>query len=504
MLVFETLYLLSLALLAAYGLNSLGLTWLYGRHRARSDRSLSSSTYINPDGRSSLFSLVTVQVPVYNERYVVERVINAAANLSWPAERLQIQLLDDSTDDTSEIIAATLERHRYRGIRLDHVRRTHRRGFKAGALQNGLASAVGEFIAIFDADFIPPRDFLQRTIPCFDAGEGERANLGHETVGCVQARWGHANPDTSLLTRIQALGIDGHFVVEQTARDAVNAFLNFNGTAGVWRRSCVEDAGGWQGDTLTEDLDLSYRAQLRGWRILYLPEVVVPAELPVQIGALKRQQFRWAKGSIQVAIKLLGSLWRSSQPVWRKLLGTLHMTNYAVHPLMLLNLLLILPMTLSESPALRIAPFFMLGAIGPPLVYWTAMREMPLSLPTRLGRLAMLMAGGFGLSIRNTGAVAEALLGVDGPFKRTPKFAVTGRSSEWNASNYKLPLDPTVWIESLFALYALMLLGWSVRLGFWWLAIWLLLYAAGYGYIATVSFVQAWQSRKARSRSLAC
>ena len=503
MLLFETLYLLSLALLATYGVNSLVLTWLYGRPHERPDSRRIPDA--NPDGfgPSSNAPLVTVQVPVYNERYVVERVIHAAANLSWPAERLQIQVLDDSTDDTSQIIAAALEQHREKGIRLDHVRRTHRLGFKAGALQNGLTSAIGEFIAIFDADFIPPSDFLQKTISCFGVRGGGAPNDNRETVGCVQARWGHANPDTSLLTRIQALGIDGHFVVEQTARDAVNAFLNFNGTAGVWRRACVEDAGGWQGDTLTEDLDLSYRAQLRGWRILYQPEVVVPAELPVQVDGLKRQQFRWAKGSMQVAKKLLVRLWRSPQPFWRKLLGTLHITNYAVHPLMLMNLLLILPMTLSHSPILRIAPFFMLGAIGPPLKYWVAMRGLSLSLPARLGRLGMLVAGGFGLSVRNTGAVLEALLGINSQFKRTPKFAVTGRSTDWHKSAYKLPLDRTAWIESILALYAFLLLSWSVRLGFWWLAIWLIFYAAGYGYIATLSFVQAWRAGKARSGSQA-
>jgi hypothetical protein len=260
----------------------------------------------------------------------------------------------------------------------------------------------------------------------------------------------------------------------------------------------MDDAGGWQGDTLTEDLDLSYRAQLGGWRIVYQPEMIVPAELPVQIDALKRQQFRWAKGSIQTALKLLGKLWRSSQPFWRKLLGTLHLTNYAVHPLMVLNLMLILPMTLSYSPALRLAPFLMLSAIGPPLIYWTAMRAQHLPLLTRLGRLAMLVGLGTGLSVNNTRAVIEAILGVHSTFKRTPKFAVTGCSTEWQASSYTLPHDPTAWVELILAVFAVGLLGWSISLGLWWLIFWLLLYAGGYSYTAYLSFAQAWQTSTAR------
>ena len=394
MLILEILYLFSVALLAVYGLNSLLLTWLYRRHHNYSNNDQMPDTNLNSVRPTAEKPLVTIQLPVYNERHVVERLINAAVNLNWPVERLQIQVLDDSTDDTRQIIATTLEQHQGKGVQLEHVRRTDRCGFKAGALQHGLATATGEFIAIFDADFIPPPDFLQQTIPCFDASSADATKRSEAVVGCVQTRWGHVNPESSLLTEAQALGIDGHFIVEQAARAGVNAFLNFNGTAGVWRRSCMDDAGGWAGDTLTEDLDLSYRAQLCGWRIVYQPEMVVPAELPVQIDALKRQQFRWAKGSIQTALKLLSKLWWSPQPFWRKILGTLHLTNYTVHPLMVLNLMLILPMTVSDSPTLRLAPFLMLSAIGPPLMYWTAMQRKPLPLLARLGQLAMLVGVG--------------------------------------------------------------------------------------------------------------
>lgn len=501
--ILEIFYLFSIALLAIYGLNSLLLTWLCWRQDKRSD----SNKVPNPDfsliGQASEVPRVTVQLPVYNERHVVTRLIDAAVNLDWPIECLQIQILDDSTDDTYQIISAALARHRDKGIPLEHIRRSDRSGFKAGALQHGLTTATGEFIAVFDADFIPSPDFLQQTIPCFLVkGDGTTKDCPIP-VGCVQARWGHVNPASSMLTKTQALGIDGHFIVEQTARSAVNAFLNFNGTAGVWRRSCMDDAGGWAGDTLTEDLDLSYRAQLRGWRIVYQPEVIVPAELPVQIDGLKRQQFRWAKGSIQTALKLLGQLWWSSQPLWRKFLGTLHLTNYAVHPLMVLNLLLILPMTLSDSPMLRLAPFLTLSAIGPPLMYWTAMLTQSQSLSVRLGKLAMLIALGTGLSVNNTRAVFEAILGINSEFKRTPKFAVTGSSTRWRSSAYTLPRDPTAWIELMLALYAIGLLGWSISHGIWWLVLWLLLYAGGYSFIAYLSFVQAWQTSAARSTALA-
>ena len=492
MLALEILYLLSVILLAVYGLNSLLLTWLYRRQ----ERGASHGRFGDPIDSEvhSPYPYVTVQLPVYNERHVVERLLEATLNLNWPAQRLQIQVLDDSTDDTRHIIAAALERYRARGlpIEIEHVRRPDRHGFKAGALQHGLASARGEFIAIFDADFIPPPDFLRQTIASFDDPQ----------VGCVQTRWGHVNPDTSQLTRAQALGIDGHFVVEQSARHAIHAYLNFNGTAGVWRRACMDDAGGWQGDTLTEDLDLSYRAQLRGWCVVYRPQVVVPAELPVQIDGLKRQQFRWAKGSIQTALKLLRALWRAPKPVWLKAMATLHLTNYSVHPLMLVNLLLILPMTLSASPVLVLTPFLTLTAMGPPLLYWTAMRGGPLSPLARLGRLVVLVALGTGLAVNNTRAVLEALFGLDSEFKRTPKFAVTVHSTAWRTSTYALPRDPAAWLELLLALYALTLLVWTVSQGMWWLIPWLFMYAGGYAYVSGLAFLQAWETRAARAKQV--
>jgi hypothetical protein len=300
----------------------------------------------------------------------------------------------------------------------------------------------------------------------------------------------------SLLTKAQSLGIDGHFAVEQAARDSVGAFMNFNGTAGIWRRDCMEAVGGWQGDTLTEDLDLSYRAQLAGWRVVYQPQVVVPAELPVQLAGFKRQQFRWAKGSIQTAVKLMGQLWRSEVSLWRKVLGTLHLTNYAIHPLMVLNLILTLPMSVSNSPFLYLAPFFMASAIGPPLMYWVAMNEAPKIEPLvgRLSRLVMLVVLGMGLSVNNTRAVGEALLGLKSAFQRTPKFAVTDNQTAWYGSSYTLPKDSTIWGEGVLLIYALFLMAWSISHGMWWLIGWLSLYAAGYAVMVGLALTQARQN----------
>ncbi|NET38665.1 MAG: glycosyltransferase [Cyanothece sp. SIO1E1] len=501
--VLELLYVFNILLLGAYGFYALFQTWIYWHHHLKSEPLLSAAQnsgqpHHEPDdpdaiaGEGVEVPKVTVQLPIYNERYVVTRLIDAVAALDWPQSHLHIQILDDSTDDTTRAIAATLARYQAQGIQIEHLHRSQRVGFKAGALQQGLATCESEFIAIFDADFIPPANFLRQTIPCFL----------DDSVGCVQARWGHVNPNTSPLTNAQALGIDGHFVVEQQARHTLGACLNFNGTAGIWRRQCLDRSGGWQGDTLTEDLDLSYRAQLNHWRIVYQPDVIVPAELPVQIDAFKRQQFRWAKGSMQTALKLLGPLWRSSHPWQRKLFGTFHLTNYVVHPLMLLNLLLILPMTVSKSAVLILAPGLVISALGPPLMYWMAMPQQGMSWFTRLRRLAVLMALGTGLSVNNSRAVMEAIAGIRSDFKRTPKFAIIDGSTPWCASDYALPSHLTVWLELLLALYALSLLGYSLIVGKESLVIWLLIYASGYMYVALLSLIQLWQRRAAQSTAI--
>jgi cellulose synthase/poly-beta-1,6-N-acetylglucosamine synthase-like glycosyltransferase len=470
MIVIEALYLLCIVLLGTYGLNSLVLVLLYLRHR--DDPMPSPPPPVE-------WPHVTVQLPVYNEVHLVERVLTAAAALDYPQDRLEIQLLDDSTDETRQIAARAVDRLQKQGTDVVHVTRPDRADYKAGALAAGLTRAKSKLMAIFDADFVPPPDFLRRVVPHF----------ADPDVGCIQTRWGHLNRDYSALTRTQALGIDGHFIVEQTARSRAGLFLNFNGTAGVWRRDCIEDAGGWQGDTLTEDLDLSYRAQLRGWRITYLPDVVVPAEVPVQISALKRQQARWAQGSIETALKLIGPLLLSRHPWVVKLEGIVHLTGYTVHPLMLLIVLLTLPMSFSSSWVLSVSPWLMALATGPPLLYLVAQSDRPWRQRLRL--LPLLELLGIGLALNNTWAVLKGVLGIRQGFLRTPKFALREPDATWVSRRYALSRAPFIWGELLLSSFAATLvIVPGMNPGF---VPWLLLYASSFGYVAGVSLYQSRQ-----------
>jgi cellulose synthase/poly-beta-1,6-N-acetylglucosamine synthase-like glycosyltransferase len=323
----EFLYALSIIGLAIYGFNSLGLVLLYLKAKRRQPADAQRSADI------SVWPRVTVQLPIFNERYTVERLLDAVTGLDYPHDRLQIQVLDDSTDLTTQLVRSLVTRYRARGLDVQLIHRTRRDGFKAGALAEGLECATGELIAIFDADFVPGSDWLRRTVPEFK----------DPRLGCLQTRWGHLNHNYNLLTRLQALGLDGHFVVEQMARSRNGLFLNFNGTAGLWRRTAIDDAGGWSADTLTEDFDLSYRAQLLGWRVGYLPEVVVPAELPTQVDVLRQQQFRWAKGSTQTMRKVAPRVCRANLPWYVRLAALVHLASYTIQPLMLLLLALSLP-----------------------------------------------------------------------------------------------------------------------------------------------------------------
>ncbi|MBC7261876.1 MAG: glycosyltransferase, partial [Chloroflexi bacterium] len=414
--------------LSLYGLNSLVLTFIYlWRGSSQTPIALQSENW----------PVVTVQLPIYNEQHVAERLIAAVAALDYPYDLLQIQVLDDSTDETVTIAQRAVARYAQMGVPIEYLHRVQRIGFKAGALAEGLHHARGELLAIFDADFVPPANFLRRVVPYFSSSR----------VGCVQARWGHLNRAYSVLTRAQAMGIDGHFVVEQAARSQARFFLNFNGSAGVWRRACIEDAGGWHTDTLTEDLDLSYRAQLAGWRILYVPDVQVPAELPPQMDALRRQQARWAQGSIQVARKLLPLLWRSAQPWYIKFEGTIHLTGYLVHPLMLATLLLTLPMLLTGSSAIAFVPYFLFATIGPPLLYLVAQLERGHSWWRELCFAPFLLLLCVGLALNNTVSMARVILGRGEEFQRTPKFDIRDRSGRWHASMYALQCSPLVRYE---------------------------------------------------------
>ncbi|MBD2766827.1 glycosyltransferase [Hymenobacter sp. BT664] len=392
---------------------------------------------------------VTVQLPLYNEQNVVERVIDAAAALDYPPELLHIQVLDDSTDATVALAAERVAYHIARGRRLSHVRRPSREGYKAGALRHGLAASDGEFIAIFDADFVPAPDFLRRTIPFF---------LQDENIGVVQTRWGHLNQAESLLTRLQAFGLDAHFLIEQVGRTFAGFFINFNGTGGVWRRRCIANAGGWHTDTLTEDLDLSYRAQLRGWRFVYRPEIVVPAELPAAMDALKSQQFRWTKGGAETARKHLGALWRSAQPLVVKLQGTFHLLNSSVYVVILLMALLSVPLVFVREHypeyklVFRLASVFLVGFAPLVYYYYTAWR---LAWPTGKARFypgffLLFLSVSMGLALHNARAVALGWLGQRTPFVRTPKAGPGGRGPR----RYRTGgVGPWEVLEGLLALY---------------------------------------------------
>lgn len=429
-------YLLVWVLLATFGIHRLHLVRLYRRgHRNR--------LAAIPPAPPAEWPRVTVQLPVYNEQYVVERLLDAAASLDYPSERLEIQLLDDSSDVTSEIAAARIAWWRSRGVNVAHVRRADRSGFKAGALQHGLERASGDLLAIFDADFVPPPGFLRALVPYFQ----------DETVGMVQSRWEHLNETYSLLSRAQAISLDGHFVVEHTARMVGGSYFNFNGTAGILRKACIRDAGGWQSDTLTEDLDLSYRAQMKGWRFVFAPHVSCPAELPVEMNAFKAQQHRWVKGSIQVARKLLPAIWRSPAPLGVKIEATFHLTYNVAYVALLLLSLIVYPVVLeryeSRSLLFTVADTLLfLTATASTLVYFgVAQNDLRGGWRKRIQYLPFVMSLGIGLAVNNTRAVLGALFGTRGAFIRTPKFRIAGRGDSWRRKGYRAPVSGWALLE---------------------------------------------------------
>lgn len=427
-----------------------------------------------PAPAAEAWPAVLVQLPLYNERFVVERLIDAAAALDYPRDRLQIQVLDDSSDDTPARARARVAYHRARGVPLTYLRRPDRAGFKAGALATGLAAApAADLVAVFDADFAPAPDFLRRLAPDF---------LADPRLGMVQARWEHLNPDQNALTRAQALAFDSFFAVEQVARSRAGWPMNFNGSAGVWRRTCIEAAGGWQADTLAEDADLSYRALLAGWRLDYRPEVAVPAELTPTLLAFKRQQFRWAKGSFQVLGKLAGRLWRAPWPAGHKLLATLNLAGYAAQPLALALLLLSLPVVLAHGRLpVAVDGLSWLGLVPPLTILWGQVRFRPEPL-RRLLFFPVLTLTALGLALNNTVALAEALAGRAGEFQRTPK----GPASPL----YAVPLDWTTAGELLLALYAFAGGGLALERAPH-MAVMLFVYALGFGGVAAVGLWEA-------------
>lgn len=434
------------------------------------------------------YPVVTVQLPIFNERYVARRLLKAVCELEYPRDRLYIQVLDDSVDDTGEILREAVEDYRRAGIWVDYLHRQERQGYKAGALAAGMSRVQGDFIAIFDADFVPARNWLKLTMANFGYG-GDR-------VGVVQTRWGHLNRSYSLLTELQAVALDGHFTIEQQTRFEMGYFLNFNGTAGIWRRQAIEDAGGWQADTLAEDMDLSYRAQLRGWRVVYDHGVEALGELPVAIAAFKVQQFRWAKGGIQCAKKLLPKIWGSSRRWDSKFQATLHLTGYCAHPLMLILILLSVPLLANASPqphandVIQLWGWLMLlPTFGPPLLFMIAQAELH---PQTWYRHAWGVVGlpilWTGLSFSNTRAVVAGIFDRRATFWRTPKHGGSDRG-------YRLPLDPYAWVEVAMACYSALALYLCMQTELYLNAGFILLYVLGYAYVGGLTLWQSWRQR---------
>jgi len=435
---------------------------------------------------------VTIQLPIYNEQYVVERLIESASKMEYPRELLEIQILDDSTDETHPFTASLVEQYRATGLPIEYIHRTNRHGYKAGALQNGLKTATGEIVAIFDADFIPPPDFLTRTIQHF----------ADPAIGVVQTRWSYLNRDYSFLTEVEAMLLDGHFILEHGARSTAGHFFNFNGTAGILRKAMIADAGGWQHDTLTEDSDLSYRAQLKGWRFIYLPGLDCPSELPVEMHGFQVQQSRWAKGLTQVAKKLLPAILKADIPKRVKLEAFLHLTPNISYPLMIVVSALMLPvmivrfymgvweMALIDFP-LIVASFWSISAF-----YVIAQRELhPKSWKRSILMLPMLMAVGVGLTIINTRAVLEAIFGVQTAFARTAKYAIGDRPVNLEVKKYRRSSGWLPYAEIFVGTYFLAMIGFAIDTFNFFAIPFLALFVFGYYWVGFGTLIQEYQGR---------
>jgi cellulose synthase/poly-beta-1,6-N-acetylglucosamine synthase-like glycosyltransferase len=470
------IYLLVIALLFVYGVNFFYLTVLALRRRADP-----------PPPPLERWPSVTVQLPIYNELYVAERLLRSAAALDYPRDRLEIQVLDDSTDETAALVEKWVRQLREQGVNICHLHRANRQGFKAGALAAGLEAASGEFLAIFDADFVPHPDFLRKTLPHF-----------HDPrVGFVQTRWEHLNREDSLLTRLQALAIDAHFMVEQSARSLGGFWFNFNGTAGVWRKEAIRASGGWRADTLTEDLDLSYRCFLHGWRAVYLRDVAVPAELPASINAYRRQQQRWARGSLECALRLIPQVWRAPISFASRLQSTLHLTGYFVHLLLFTLTLLYLPvwMLAQRHPQLvslfGLAILFNLTALAPTSMFLAAQRLKTRSWLGQIPAILFLTVLGCGMMLNTARAAFEVLRNRPGSFERTPKYGFQPRHQHWtDRAKYHLRVDKIVFLELLLAGWSGAVAWLALRSASWAIALYSGLFCGGLLYVAGMSLLQ--------------
>jgi cellulose synthase/poly-beta-1,6-N-acetylglucosamine synthase-like glycosyltransferase len=470
-------YFFVLSILAVYGWHRYYLVYLYMRHK---DSQPAEPAALDP------LPVVTVQLPIYNEMYVTDRLIDAVCRLDYPSERLEIQVLDDSTDETCEIAELAVCRHAAQGTAIRYFHRENRTGYKAGALEAGLKVARGTFVTIFDADFLPSPDFLHRLLPHFR----------DDRVGMVQARWGHINQDYSLLTKIQSILLDGHFVLEHGARSRSGRFFNFNGTAGIWRREAIDSAGGWEHDTLTEDLDLSYRAQLRGWRFVFLPGVVSPAEVPVEMNAFKSQQHRWAKGSVQTCRKLLPQILQADLPPQVKTEAFFHLTaNFNYLLMVVLSILMFPSMVIRYNMGwyemlLIDVPLFFAATMSFCNFYVVCQRELHKDWVTTLRYMPFLMSIGIGLCVNNTKAVLEALFDKKTEFARTPKYRIEGEGDEWVSKRYRQSVVVQPLVELGLGIYFTATVFYALANGIYGTLPFLVLFQVGFLYTGLLSVVQ--------------
>jgi cellulose synthase/poly-beta-1,6-N-acetylglucosamine synthase-like glycosyltransferase len=472
-------YFVVMIILAIYGLHRYTLVYMYYKNRKNRTR--------EAPAQFSELPRITVQLPIFNEQFVVDRLVDAICKLDYPKDKLDIQVLDDSTDETVTVAAAVVERYAALGHPITYIHRANREGFKAGALQNGMLTAKGELIAIFDADFVPPEDWLMRVVDHFtDPG-----------VGMVQTRWTHLNRDYSFLTQVEAILLDGHFVLEHGGRSRSHVFFNFNGTAGMWRRQAILDAGGWQHDTLTEDTDLSYRAQLKGWRFKYLQDIECPAELPIEMTAFKTQQARWAKGLVQTGKKVLPMIFRSDAPFRVKVEAWYHLSANISYPLMIIFSTLLLPAMIIRSfggwfQMLVIdLPLFLASTFSISSFYLVSQKELlPRTWPRTFFFLPFLMSFGIGLTLTNTRAVLEALFGVKSAFKRTPKYRVQSKADRALGQKYRRRLGLVPWLELLVGCYFALLCWYAYSSGNYWTLPFLLLFVMGYWCTGLMSLLQ--------------
>jgi len=479
-------YFFVMAVLAVYGIHRYALVYNYFKNR---------KNVPGPPPEITEWPRVTVQLPIYNERYVIERLIETVAQFDYPRELLDIQVLDDSTDETKQVARDCVERHRALGVPITYIHRDNREGFKAGALQEGLSTATGEFVAIFDADFIPPADFLRRTVPYFVDPK----------LAMVQTRWSYINRNYSKLTEVEAILLDGHFAIEHSSRYRSGLFFNFNGTAGIWRRTAIEDAGGWQHDTLTEDTDLSYRAQIRGWQFLYLPEIDCPSELPVEMNAFKSQQARWAKGLMQTAKKILPQVLRADVPFAAKVEAIFHLTANISYPLMVFLSIILLPAMIVRFyqgwfQVLTIdLPLFLASTCSISSFYLAAERAFyPKTWKRTFWYLPFVMAMGIGMSVRNAVAVLEALFGVKSEFVRTPKYKVEAngeKSDAWAKKKYRKSAGLMPFVEVALGLYFAAAVLYAIQNENYATVPFFLLFVWGYLYTGVMSLGQTYVDR---------